>query len=155
VAYKHLPETRWQVKDEVISEVKTQVKWEPETQTVNVPQQSLRMTREQVVNFEPVGRVAPAGPNQSVNSPQSVASVSNIGPEIAARLRPMNSSEQFGTPSANEALAATERVKYRSNLQTGLRATELMRSNSPTYVPPTGSNSASGIAGLPGMRIWR
>lgn len=161
VAYKQVPETRWQIKDEVIAETKTQVKWEPETQTVSVPQQTMKMTREQVVDFEPIGRVAPQ-PTQ----PQVVASRSNISREIAARLRPMNpgtsvsgmtSSGVGGSvnPSANASLAATERQNYRSTLQTGLRPTELMPSNSPVFVPPAGGSAASGIAGLPAMRIWR
>lgn len=160
VAYKNVPETRWQVKDEVIAETKTQVKWEPETQTISVPEQSMRITREQVVDFEPIGRVAP-----QTAQPQAVASKSNISPEIAARLRPMNPSASVNAMppsagastnvSAGSSLAATERHNYRSTLQTGLRPTDLMRSNSPVFVPPAGGNAASGIAGLPAMRIWR
>lgn len=161
VAYKNVPQTRWQVKDEVIAETKTQVKWEPETQTVSVPQQSLRMTREQVVDFEPIGRVAP----QSA-SPQAVASKSNLSPEIAARLRPMNPGTSVNptvsagvrasnNTSPNATLAGTERKNHRSSLQTGLRPSELMPSNSPVYMPAAGGNAASGIAGLPAMRIWR
>ncbi|TWU02032.1 hypothetical protein [Neorhodopirellula pilleata] len=158
VAYHHVPETTWQVRDEVIAETKTHVQWEPETQTVSVPQQSLRMDRQQQVDFEPVGRVAPNAMPQTLG-PAAAGSVPNVPPEIAARLRPLaanspiqpiRSGTSIGGVSSVASLASGE--SPRSSLQTGLRATELVPRSVPSYVAPV---DATGIAGLPPMRIWR
>lgn len=159
VAYHHVPETRWQVKDEVISQTSTQVHWEPETQTISVPHQEMRMERQQMVDFEPVGRVAPNASPQTTNPAASAAPRTNIPPEIAARLRPLASNTPVQTNGADRSSASNQiptqiasRVNQRTSLQTGLRATELVPSSSPGYVAPT---DTSGIAGLPSMRIWR
>lgn len=147
VAYHHVPETRWQARDEVVSETTTQVQWEAVTQTVQVPQRLTRMTHERKVDFEVVGRVAPMSTN-------SVAS--NVSPEIAAKLRPLASNTQYqpvngGIGPGNSSLAAQG---YRSSLQTGMRATELMPQSPPLH-QPVGSMNPSGIAGLMPPSIWR
>lgn len=147
VAYHHVPETHWQARDEVISETTTQVQWEAVTQTIQVPQRLTRMTHERKVDFEPVGRVAPT-PSSSL--------ASNVSPEVAAKLRPLASNTQYqptngGVGAASSSLAAHGN---RSNLQTGMRATELM----PQYPPlnqPVGMTNTSGIAGLIPPSIWR
>jgi len=158
VAYHHLPETTWQVRDEVIAETKTHVQWEPETQTVSVPQRSLRMDRQQQVDFEPIGRVAPNATPQT-SAPNAAGSPPNVRPEVAARLRPLaaNSSIQPIHPGsvvgpASSVASLAFREDRRSNLQSGLRATELVPRSAPAYVAPV---DATGIAGLPPMRIWR
>lgn len=147
VAYRHVPETRWQARDEVVAETTTQVQWEAVTQTVQVPQRLTRMTHERKVDFEPVGRVAPV-------STHSIAS--NVSPEIAAKLRPLDSNTHYqpmtgGVGPAHSSLAAQNN---RSTLQTGLRATELMPQSPPLH-QPVGTANTSGIAGLMPPNIWR
>ncbi|WP_246112787.1 hypothetical protein [Allorhodopirellula solitaria] len=147
VAYQHVPETRWQARDEVVSETSTQVHWEAVTETVQVPQRLTRITHEQKVDFEPVGRVAPSS---------STSLASNVSPEVAAKLRPLDSNAQYQPlPSsvgpANSSLAAQQ---SRSNLQTGMRATELTP-QSPPLTQPVGATGASGIAGFAPTSIWR
>lgn len=149
VAYHHVPQTRWQARDEVVSETTTQVQWEAVTQTVQVPQRLTRMTHERKVDFEVVGRVTPpATPSSSL--------ASNISPEIAAKLRPLASNTQYqainsGIATTSGSLAANNN---RSTLQTGLRATELMPQSAPLN-QPVGMNNTSGIAGLMPPSIWR
>ena len=158
VAYHHVPETTWQVRDEVIAETKTHVQWEPETQTVSVPQQSLRMTSQQQVDFEPVGRVAPNATPPTSN-PTVPGSAPSVPPEIAARLRPLaanppiepiHSGRRLGSAPSVSSFASRENP--RSTFQTGLRATELVPRSAARYVAPA---ETTGIAGLPPMRIWR
>ncbi len=147
VTYHHVPETHWQARDEVVSETTTQVHWEAVTKTVEIPQRLTRMTREQKVAYEPVGRVAPQA---------STSLASNVSPEVAAKLRPLASNVRYqplnsGIGPANSSLAAQ---RSRSNLQTGLRATELIP-QSPPLTRPAGNLDTSGIAGLGLPSIWR
>lgn len=153
VAYKHVPQTYWQVRDEVVAETTTQVHWEPETQTVSVPEQSMRMTREQLVDFEPVGRI----PTQAIaqtSSPRTLSPQSNVSPEIAARLRPMAAGTAIEPNSAGISSSLASQAHSRNNLQSGMRATELMPNHAP-FIAPAGTIDANGVAGLPPMRIWR
>ncbi len=147
VAYHHVPETRWQARDEVMSETTTQVQWEAVTQTLQVPQRLTRITHEQKVDFEPVGRVAPSSTTNFA---------SNVSPEIAARLRPLDSNTRYQPLSSNVGPANTSLATHhnRSSLQTGLRATELMP-QSPPLTQPLGTQNTSGIAGLAPPSIWR
>jgi len=158
VAYHHVPETRWQARDEVVAETKTRVEWESETKTVEVPQRLTRIAREEKVDFEPVGRIA-------------TPPATNVSPEIASKLRPLAQTERvrtlpdsargqlgvvgpLGAPDyAGEALATRERP--RSDLQRGMRATELMPRGPAMYGAPVGGGGAAGIAGLPPISIWR
>lgn len=147
VAYHHVPETHWQARDEVVSETTTQVQWEAVTQTVEVPQRLTRITREQKVDYEPVGRVAP---------PPSTSLASSVSPEIADKLRPLDRNTRYqplngGVGPSNSSLAGQHN---RSNLQTGLRASELMP-QSPPLARPVGNWDTSGVAGLGLPSIWR
>ena len=152
VAYHHVPETHWQAKDEVVAETKTEVKWESETQTVNVPQQTMRMAREEKIDFEPVGRVAP----QLAQPPAS-----SVSPAIASRLRPLSSSSNVQPMQASGGSVANmadlaKRKHSRTNLQAGMRATELMPSSGASFMSPTATaGSSANVAGLPPLRIWR
>ncbi|EMI40297.1 hypothetical protein [Rhodopirellula sp. SWK7] len=150
VAYHHVPETRWQSRDEVIAETKTQVQWEAVTQTVDVPQRLTRIAREEQVDFEPVGRVAP---------PAARTLASNVAPEIAARLRPLDTSapvQPLGTSGATPTSSSfVTRDDNRSSLQTGLRATELAPDAARGYTQPLGIGNTTGVAGLSVPRIWR
>lgn len=148
VAYRHVPETRWEARSEVVHQTETRVKWEPETKLVQVPERTLRMQNDQVVQYEPVGQLAP--------QTQSLASTSNIRPEIASRLRPIDSNAPIQpiTTGADQIAAATlaTRERPRSSLQSGMRATELAPSNPTIYGPPTTSTT---VAGLPVISVWR
>ncbi|EMI57919.1 hypothetical protein [Rhodopirellula sallentina] len=149
VAYHHVPETRWQARDEVVTETKTQVQWEAVTQTVDVPQRLTRIEREEQVDFEPVGRVAP---------PAAQSLASNVAPEIAARLRPLDSGQQIQSLSTTSGVPSSSSLvkdHNRSSLQSGLRATELAPDASRGYTQPIGMGGTTGVAGLSVPRIWR
>jgi len=82
VQYHHVGRTRWEARNEVVQRSNTRTDWVAEKRTVDVPQRIVRMQREQKVDYEPVGRVAPkqASPPGATNG-------------IAQRLRPLNSNE--------------------------------------------------------------
>lgn len=150
VAYHHVPEMRWQARDEVVNKTDTYVQWKAEKKITEVPQRLTRIAREQKVDFEPVGRVAPQ---------TAVASTSNIDPQIAARLRPMSAGENV-TPMRSTAVypgapmvATGTGDTLRSSLNTGMRPTDLVPNTSGVYGTPPGSTT--GVAGLPIMSIWR
>lgn len=155
VAYQHVPETRWQSTEQIISHTKTHVQWEPVTRTVDVPQRLTRMAREEQVDYEAVGRVPPTPMSSSV---AASSTQSNVPPGIAARLRPLpdNTAIQMGasyhTPPPG---IYANRERVRSTLQTGLRATELMPNSSSTYTSPPGIGATTGVAGLAPPRLWR
>lgn len=149
VAYHHVPETRWQANEQVIAQTQTKVQWEAVTQTVDVPERLTRIAREKQVDYEPVGRVAPA--------PTQVAR-RNVAPEIAARLRPLDESTAVQREAGGDAPGRTSyasREKPRTTLQSGLRATELVPGASRAYTQPLGAGGVSSVAGLAPPRLWR
>lgn len=79
VAYRSVPKTRWEARSHTVNRTATRTEWVPEKRTVEVPHRIVRMEREQKVDYEVVGRVAPpqADPNTAAAA-------------IASRLRPLN-----------------------------------------------------------------
>ncbi len=162
LAYQHVPETRWETRNEVVQRTNTRTEWVAEKRTVEVPQQLVRMQREQKVDYEAVGRVAPE------QAPQTAAEQA-----LASRLRPLDSStrvEAFATPQSQIAqspvvyapprIAAsslgrmTSDPPQRSSSQAGMRANELYPVPSSGYgqaLPP----ATSGMATLPAIPLWR
>ncbi|MEM8912329.1 MAG: hypothetical protein AAGC97_11230 [Planctomycetota bacterium] len=146
VSYHHVPETHWQARDEVVNRSETRTTWKAEKRTSQVPQQLARIQREQVLDFEPIGRVAPQTSLAQTTNPVGVRS------EVAARLRPLSSNtpvQSLASPTT-QTLATRERI--RSDLETGMRPTDLIPDRG-TYVP--GPSNTTGIAGLPATSIWR
>ena len=80
LTYRHVPQTQWKQQSDVVTRTQTRTKWIAENRTVNVPTRVVKMKREQKIEFEPVGRVAP---------PQATPP-SSIDEAIAARMRPIN-----------------------------------------------------------------
>jgi hypothetical protein len=162
IAYHHIPETRWEARNEVVQRTNTRTEWVAEKRTVEVPKKIVRMQREQKVDYEPVGRVAP--PESNPPGPSSA---------IASRLRPLASTarvEAFSQPAtqiaANGFVAPriasstvgrlTSDPPPRSNQQGGLRATDLYRAPAAVRgqaLPP--ANGGTGIANLPSLPFFR
>lgn len=154
VAYRHVPETRWESRSEVVQQTETKVKWEPETKMVQIPERMTRMQNDQIVQYEAIGQLAPQ------TAMASAPSSTNLRPDIASRLRPIhgNVPMQPITTGGDRSLASgagslATRERTRSTLQSGLRATELAPSGPSLYGTP--GAGASNVAGLPGLRIWR
>ncbi len=158
VAYHHVPNARWEARDQVVERTNTRTEWVAEKRTIEIPQQVVRMEREQKVDYEPVGRVAP----------QQQASPPGTDNSIASRLRPLNSDtrvESFGQPSrfaSSSTIAAstvgrmTSDPPRRSTGQGGLRATELYRglpSGQNQALPPV--SGGIGVANLPSIPFFR
>ncbi|EMI16776.1 putative secreted protein [Rhodopirellula maiorica SM1] len=162
LAYHHVPQTRWESRNEVVHRTNTRTEWVAEKRTINVPQRLVRMEREQKIDYEAVGRVAP---QQSPPSSNEQA--------IASRLRPLDSNtrvEAFSSPPTQIAQATTvyspPRIAAsslgrmtsdpprRSTSQAGLRSTELYPTPNQGYsgaLPP----ASTGVATLPALPLWR
>lgn len=160
VAYHHVPQTRWEPQQHWVDRTQSRTEWVAEKRTVDVPRQFVRMEREQKVELEAVGRVAPAQAN-----PPGVSSA------VAARLRPLDSGTSvqafsapsgYATASLNQIASAASVGRLssdpprRSADQSGMRGTDLYPSPPVGYgqaLPPV--SAGSGVATLPGLSIWR
>ncbi|WP_231612198.1 hypothetical protein [Novipirellula galeiformis] len=167
VAYHSVPQTRWESRNEVVHRTNTRTEWIAEKRTVEVPQRLVRMEREQKVDYEVVGRVAP----------QQTPATSNAE-AIASRLRPLDSNtrvEAFKAPvipapatqiAQGPAVYAPPRIAAsslgrmtsdpprRSTSQVGLRTNELYPAPNGGYsgaLPP----ATTGVAALPALPLWR
>jgi hypothetical protein len=151
VAYHHVPNARWEARNQVVERTNTRTEWVAEKRTIEVPQQVVRIEREQKVDYEPVGRV----------SPQQQASPPGADSAIASRLRPLNSStrvESFGQPSqfASTVGRMTSDPPRRSTGQGGLRPTNLYPGALGVQgqaLPPVGAGV--GVANLPSIPFFR
>ena len=192
VTYHHVPVTSWKQQQSTTTRTQTRTNWVAEKRMVDVPQRIVSMKREEKVDYEAVGRIAP--PAQA--TPPSIST------QIASRLRPLNANESiqptgqsriassgwaprgtavanngtlysgYGTSFGNTAYGAgsnfpstgsrvasslgqlTSDPPRRNFNQGGLRATELYpRSQYGQALPPV--SSGTGIANLPGMRLFR
>ncbi len=81
VTYHHVPVTSWRQKSNTVTRTQTRTNWVAEKRMVDVPQRIVSMKREEKVDFEAVGRVAP--PAQ--------ATPPGVSTQIASRLRPLDS----------------------------------------------------------------
>ncbi|QDT13526.1 hypothetical protein [Planctomycetes bacterium K23_9] len=79
VTYHHVPVTSWKQKSNVVTRSQTRTNWVAEKRMVDVPQRIVSIKREEKIDFEPVGRVAP--PAQ--------ATPPGVSEQIASRLRPL------------------------------------------------------------------
>ncbi len=156
IAYRQMPKTHWEARNQTINRTETRTEWVPETRTVEVPHRVVRMEREQKVEYEAVGRVAPqpSGPNAASEA-------------IASRLQPLASNtpvqpinRMASLPTTAPRVATTTLGKMtsdpprRSLGQGGMRTTELYPSVPTGYgraLPPP----SSGMTTLPGFTLWR
>lgn len=158
VAYRHVPITHWQAEQQVVNRYQTRTEWIAEKRSVDVPKSLVRIEREQKIDYEPVGRVAP----QQANPP-------GVNQAVASRLRPMDSGTRVeplvsptysstGTPmiaSVGSVGRMTSDPPHRSASQGGLRGTDLYPTSSAGYgqaLPPV--SGGTGVAALPMLR-WR
>ncbi len=161
VKYHHVGRSRWEARNEVVHRTNTRTDWVSEKRTIEVPQQVVRMEREQKTELVAVGRVAPYMP-----------AAPDVNQAIASRLRPLNANETVAPISSQPQYAATYSLTAppriaastvgrmtsdppsRSMGQSGLPATSLAPSNvsGQTLSPISGG---SGVATLPFQPIFR
>ncbi|MCG8653425.1 MAG: hypothetical protein MI861_26535 [Pirellulales bacterium] len=157
VAYHHVPRARWEQHSDVVQRTTTHTEWVAEKRTIDIPQRVVRMEREQKVDYEPVGRVAP-----NATSPPGATN------SVASRLRPLSPSTRVvplnsSLASANLASArisspriaasTTGNPSNRSTDQTGMRTKHLVPS--PNVRGPALPSASSGIATLPSTSYFR
>lgn len=162
VQYHHVPNTRWEARNEIVERTNTRTEWVAEKRSIEVPQRIVRMQREQRVDLEPVGRVAPSSQQ---------ASPAGVDSAIASRLRPLDSNTRIeplnqsriatsSTLAPRVAASTLGRMTSdpprRSPGQGGMRATDLYRSAPAVRgqaLPPV--SGGVGVANLPSMNFLR
>tara|TARA_R110002049_G_scaffold4601_5_gene32750 strand:+ start:1047776 stop:1048570 length:795 start_codon:yes stop_codon:yes gene_type:complete len=165
VAYRHVPRARWQAQQEIVNRTETRTQWVAEKRTVDVPKLVQRIEREQKVDYEPVGRVAPAGADPPG---ASNALASRLRPmDSGTRVEPLSAPQYYVSPTPTIAATAiastsgsvgrmTSDPPRRTASQGGLRGTELYPTAPAGYgqaLPPT--STGTGVAALPVMSLWR
>lgn len=152
--YEHVPRTHWEARSETVERRQARTNWVAERRRVDVPQQVVKIQREEKVDYEAVGRVAPQ-PAAPPNSAQSAEAA------LAARLRPIDASTPIApfsaTGSTQYPMVASQTLppytgSSRSSEQTGLRATDLNSSGNGGYATPL---PPVGIATNPLQPLWR
>ncbi|TWU55172.1 hypothetical protein [Rubripirellula reticaptiva] len=163
VEYQQVPQTRWEARNEIVQRTQSRTQWIAEKRKIDVPQQFVRMEREQKIAYEPVGRVAPPA-SPSVDP-------TGISAAVAARLRPLDSSTQVQPMANGYASAAytaprisatsvgrmTSDPPRRNAGQSGMVAKDLMPAHSGVQgqaLPPSGTGGV-GIANLPALPFFR
>ncbi|WP_146520822.1 hypothetical protein [Stieleria varia] len=161
VAYRPVAETYWQRSNQVVNRTTSTTKFVPEKRTVQVARQVPKMKREQVIAYQPVGRVDP-----TPTRPQ----ITGISEAVAARLQPISAPSAVAAPSTAPMAApngmgnATQIASTsmgrtmsdpprRSITQRGMRANDLRPESSGYAQPLPPSSNSTGIAGLP--VLWR
>lgn len=148
VVYQHLPRTHWEARSETVNRQEVQTKWVAEHRKVDVPQQIVRIQREEKTDFEPIGKVAIPQQASPPNSSSEAA--------IAARLRPMDGNTRieplYGTSQPFASVASAQQT--RSVYQRGMKANELYPTQAPVYGAPLPPVS-TGAAGQPLAPVWR
>ncbi len=163
IAYKQVPKTHWQARNQVVNRTETRTQWVPETRTIEVPHRIVRMEREHKVEYEAVGRVAP---QQSNPNTASEAIASRLQPLAAnTPVQPIGMGNlpatSFGTvypPNTAQIASTLGRMTSdpprRSIGQSGMRTTELYPSVPSGYglpLPP----ASNGMVTIPGFSLWR
>lgn len=142
IQYEHTPRTHWQARTETVERRETRTNWVAEHRQVDVPRQVVKIQREEKVDYEPVGRVAPP----EATPPNSAESA------IAARLRPLDRSTAIAPIATVASSVPVGGTTSRSNDQLGMRATELQPSYSGGYATPL---PPAGVARSPYVPLWR
>lgn len=150
VAYRQVPETHWEARNEVINRTTMQTRWIPEKRTIEIPH---RVVRYETVEQPVVELAARAMPQPRLGP--------NVSPQIAARLRPISQSNPAGFSSAPTTAIATNNVgrsgrddSHRDSMQRGMQTNVLQRSSglgSPLPMPGSNAN----IATSPSLPIYR
>ncbi|MGB7328055.1 MAG: hypothetical protein WBD31_24480 [Rubripirellula sp.] len=160
VEYQQVPQTRWEARNEVVQRTQSRTQWIAEKRKVDVPQQVVRMERQQKIAYEPVGRVATPAANPT-----------GVSAAVAARLRPLDANTQVQpmangfasssyTPSRISATSVgrmTSDPPRRNAGQSGMVAKDLMPAHSTVRgqaLPPSGTGGV-GIANLPALPLFR
>jgi hypothetical protein len=131
VAYRQVPETRWEARSEVINRTTTKTRWVPEKRTVEIPHRTVRYERTRQTDVELVAKAMPQ-PNAG----------SSVDPAIVARLQPL------GSQATNAIAVANPGPPNRDSMQTGM-PTKVLNPNGTFGVPPSPYGSGVGIATVP------
>jgi hypothetical protein len=146
VVYEHKPRTHWETRSETVNRQEVQTNWVAEHRKVDVPQQVVRMQREEKTDYEPVGKVASPTQAPPPNSAESA---------IAARLRPMDSNTRIEPLyGSSQPIATVASTQPRNQYQRGMPASELYPNQTPVYGTPL-PPASTGVAGLPLAPMWR
>ncbi|MEL6105012.1 MAG: hypothetical protein AAFU85_03205 [Planctomycetota bacterium] len=151
VAYRQIPETHWEARDQVINRTTWQTQWVAEKRTVQVPRSYVRNTTEKRIDLEPVG--------YAVREPASTPAST-----VAARLRPLpagtrvvpypTTASTIPQVASNTVGRATSEQPLRSSNQRGMRTNVLIPSGTPG-APLDTMQSGIGVATVPSYSFRR
>lgn len=166
VAYHHVPETRWEARNEVVNRTETRTNWVAENRTVEVPRQLVRMQREQTTELEVVGKVAlptSQGPSNAIASRlRPLDKNASVAPINSSRVASTYNTPVYTAPSYSAPQIAASTVgrmtsdpPRRGIGQSGMRANDLYPSNRVhgQALPP--STGGVGVATLPTLPFIR
>ncbi len=160
VAYHHVARTHWERRHDIVHRTSTRTDWVAEKRTVEVPSRIVRIQREQQVDYEPVGRVAPqqATPPGAGNSLASRLRPLPAGASITPLNQPFRSTTQLASSrySAPRIASSTVSPSYtpgRSSQQSGMQSNDLYPTIPVQGLPPV--RTGIGIATLPAPPIFR
>lgn len=146
VAYRQVPETHWEARNEVVNRTTSETRWMPEKRTVEIPHETVRYETQQQVDYQLVSRGMP----QPTIGP-------SIDTAVASRLRPLDSNVPAATRTqiaSNTVGRHTSDQPRRSANQSGMRKNVLMPVGAPGARMLPGTSGVS-IATVPSFSLQR
>lgn len=149
VAYRQVPEMRWEARSEVVNRTSLDNRWVAENRTVNTPHRIVR--NEARTEY----RLVATGASRQTNR-------SNLDPKVASRLRPLDGPLVAGAPitrgpvttvASNQVGSRTSDPARRSPMQAGMRTNDLRPNTFGSPLPAV--TSGSNIATVPSFSRYR
>ena len=154
VAYRQIPETHWEARDQMINRTTWQTRWVAEKQMVQVPRSVVRTTTEQRIDLEPVGYAVRE--STTPNASTAAARMRPLQPGTRVASFPSNSVRTAPLPqvASNTVGSATSEQPLRSSNQRGMRTNVLIPTGSPGAALDT-LQSGIGVATVPSFSLRR
>lgn len=146
VRYEHVPKTHWESREETVQHRETKTTWVPENRQVEVPKSVLKIRREELLEYEAVGRIPPEPGHDAATLSQAVAT------RLKPIASPLGDPRFLPAPALAQPGISGDQVAERSREQVGMRATELQPSRYNPLLPPSGF---SGLVRQPDSMIRR
>jgi len=146
VRYEHVPKTHWENRDETVRHRETRTTWVPENRQIEVPKSVLKIRREELLEYEAVGRIPPEPGHDAATMSQAVAT------RLKPIASPLGDPRFLPAPTLAQSGISSDQVAERSREQVGMRATELQPSRYNPLLPPPGFG---GLARQPGSSLRR
>lgn len=141
VAYRKIPQTRWEARSEVVQRTTTKTRWIAEKRTIETPHQFVRYEPTTQTDVELVARAL---------APPRIGT--GVDPAIAARLRPLGSSTSSYSVASGPTRPPTNTASHRSPTQSGMPTNVMLPGSTTSPLVPT---TGVGVATVPPWTIYR